>query len=128
MTKSAQTLTVNQMQWIKLQIRLAALEQKGQGLSHRFEFPDYGTVVCHVYFTEHDSNPLKDLPANDKLEIYQGWMNIGKDIIEHALEAAELPSTFVWSPALRFFLHVSNGMGSSVVHESEVQFRWPSPG
>jgi hypothetical protein len=113
-------------QWIRLHVRLAAVERGGERLVYRFDFPNDDTVICNVFYADAESNALASASENDRLEIYEGWIDVGRSIIEHALVAAELPSAFEWHPVLRFILSVSYGMGAAVVHRAEVPFQWKS--
>jgi hypothetical protein len=36
-------------QWIRLHVRLAAVERGGERLVYRFDFPNDDTVICNVF-------------------------------------------------------------------------------
>jgi hypothetical protein len=118
---------VTELQWLKLHLRLAAREQSGSRLSYRFEFfPESEVdVTCGIYYIDDDLNPMKQVSDEERIEIYEGRIALGMDIIRRALKLAELPSTFVWNPTLQFILYEECGMGGQVVHTVKTSFAWP---
>ncbi len=117
------TVNISVPHWIRTQIRLAALEQSGPKLAHRFEFPQEDTVICKVFYA--GDREISALPDAEKAEIFDGWVQIGKNIMRYALDLAELPEDVVWQTTVRFVLYESCGMGGSVIHESTIRFLWP---
>src|SRR5262249_1477300 len=118
--------TVTELQWLKIHLRLAAREQSGSRLSYRFEFPESEVdVICDIYYIDDDLNPMKQVSNEERIEIYEGRVALGMDIIRRALKLAELPRTFVWNPTLQFTLYEDCGMGGQVVHTGNRSFTWP---
>jgi len=118
-------MQITEIQWVKLHLRLAAIERSGTKLMYYFDWINDISLVCNVYFEDTETNSLTAAPPEDQLEIFQSWVDIGKSIMRYALELAELPTSFVWNPTGRFVLGVSYGMGDSKVHEAETSFSWP---
>jgi hypothetical protein len=109
--------STNILQWLKLQLRITALEESGSRLSCRFEFPAQTEqpIICRIYFTDDDSNSIKDVSQEERTEIYHGWVSFAVHVINRALVLAELPPSFVWQAPFQFVLHENHGMGSAVV-------------
>lgn len=118
---------ITEWQWLQMHLRLAALEQSGWKLNCRFDFPKNtgDSIVCSIYFTDDDSNPMGDIPEEERIEIYEGWVSFGMSVIQRAIELAELPSNLAWKPTLQFILHENCGMGTAVVHRVNKPFIWP---
>ena len=118
---------MTELQWLKIHLRLAALEQGGCRLKYRFEFSGdlNAGFTCAVYFTDDESNPMAGMPEGDRLEIYEGWVAVGMHIIRSAVESADLPVTFQWNPVVRFDLYEGYGMCSSLARTIERSFAWP---
>src|SRR5262245_37617347 len=127
MPTSSGAISLTSLQWLKMQLRLAALEQSGSRLSCRFEFhgDSVSDVTCHIYYVDVDSNPMNRISQRERAEIYEGWIAFAMEVIRKGLEQAELPLVFSWSPMLRFVLYQSEGMGGMVVHRAEAAFHWP---
>jgi hypothetical protein len=91
---------ITELQWLKMHLRLAALEQSGARLNCRFEFPDESgnNVTCRIYFTDDDSNSMKHVSQDERAEIYEGWVALATSVIHRGLELAALPRNFVWKP------------------------------
>jgi len=114
-------ISTSDMQWLKMQLRVTALEESASRLSYRFEFPEQNSqiIVCSIYFTDDDSNSIKDISQQDKAEIYQGWISCAMSLINRAFVLEELPRSFTWNGKVEFILHENYGMGSTVVQTSE---------
>jgi hypothetical protein len=72
MPDNAQTLDfrVNEVQWIKLHLRIAALEHSGPRLSYRFEFTaDLSEILCRIYFTDDEKNSISVLSPKEQEEV-----------------------------------------------------------
>lgn len=118
---------ITELQWLKIQLRLAAREHSGSRLSYRFEFFAKGEIDinCNVYYIDDDSNSMKQASDSERIEIHEGRIALGMDIISYALQLAELPRSFVWNPTLQFVLYEDSGMGGQVVYTAKRSFRWP---
>jgi hypothetical protein len=118
---------VTELQWLKMHLRLVAAEDGGQRLYYRFEFPAEAdvTFICHIYFEDDDLNSMKLISQEDRIEIYEGRVDLGLGIIRRGLELAELPGSFVWNPTIEFVLYEAYGMGGSIVHRMSKSFVWP---
>lgn len=129
MTRQPRTIPVTDLHWLKMQLRLAALEQSGARLGYRFEFHDesLSAVTCHIYYVDDDSNPMSQASQKERSEIYDGRIALAMDIVCQGLALADLPATFSWTPTMRFVLYESQGMGGAVVHRAETTFHWPEP-
>lgn len=127
MARASGAFELTEMQWIKIHVRLAALEQSGPRLQYRFEFgADLNADVnCNIYFTDDESHPLSESSPAERLEIQEGWIAVGSDILRHALELAELPPTFRWQPAVKYVLLQGYGMGGAVLRTVRRSFTWP---
>ena len=120
-----QHFSINILQWIKVQLRIVALERSGAQLSYRFSFDaDLSTIVCRVYFSDVESNPLAAVSAAEQNEIYGEWIDLGLKYIRECLDSCELPSGFSLVSTVRFILHVSEGMGAKIVEEAERSLKW----
>jgi|SRR5579859_4486464 len=120
-------LLVTDLQWLKIQLRLTALEQSGPRLNYRFEFHRDPSVdvTCDIYYIDSESNSMKKISQDERIEIYEGRVALGMDIIRRAIALAELPRSFVWTPTLQFVLHEDCGMGGLIVHTIKSSFTWP---
>lgn len=118
---------MTELQWLKMHLHLAALEQGASRFKYKFEFSAdlNASFTCAVYFTDDESNPMAGMPEEDRLEIYEGWVALGIHIIRSAAESADLPVTFQWNPVVRFDLFENYGMGSSLARTIERSFAWP---
>ena len=118
---------ITELQWLKIQLRLATREHSASRLSYRFEFSPESEVdvTCNVYYIDDDSNSMRQISPNERTEIYEGRIALGMGIIRRGLELAELPSSFVWNPTVQFILHEDCGMGGVVVHSEKKSFTWP---
>lgn len=118
---------ITEWQWLKMHLRLAALEQSGWKLNCRFDFLENrsNSIICCIYFTDDDSKPMNDISEEERVEIYEGWVSFGMSVIQRAIELAELPSNPAWKPTLKFILHENYGMGTSVVQSVNRPFIWP---
>jgi hypothetical protein len=127
MTHEIPKFPMTELQWLKIHLRMAALEHGGSRLKYRFEFPGELSIsfACAVYFTDDESNSIAGISGDDRLEIYEGWVSLGMQIIRRAVEAADLSANFQWNPVVRFELFEGYGMGSSLVRTIERSFRWP---
>src|SRR5882724_3358942 len=127
MSKDESSLLLTELQWLKIQLRITALEDNGTRLSSRFEFfDDSGSeIICRIYFIDDDSNPVSAVPAEERIEIYEGRIELATSTIRRAIEFAELPPTFKWTTTVRFLLLESYGMGSTLVYEAERTITWP---
>lgn len=127
MVRQATEIQVTELQWLKLHLRVAALEQSGSKLNCRFEFPenDKNRITCRVYFTDDESKTMENVSKEERIEIYEGWVAFATSIIQRGVELAELPRSFVWKPTLQFILHENHGMGTSIVHTVNKPFVWP---
>ncbi len=119
------SLSITEIQWVKLHLRLASLERSGTKLIYHFNWVNDTSLVCNVCFEDTEPSSLVAASPEDRLEIFQNWVDIGKSIMRYALQLAELPTSFVWNPTVLFVLDVSYGMGSSKVHEAQASFSWP---
>jgi hypothetical protein len=64
-------------QWIKLHLRTTALEHSGPRLSYRFSFvPDPSIIVCRIYFSDDESNPISAISPTDQRNIQDGWIEL----------------------------------------------------
>lgn len=118
---------ISELQWLQLHLRLAAREQSGSRLSYRFEFlvePNVD-VTCNLYYIDDESNSMKKVSQAERIEIYEGRIEFGMDVIRRALKLADLPQGFVWTPTLQFILHEECGMGGTIVHAVKKSFAWP---
>jgi hypothetical protein len=116
-----------ELQWLKLHLRLAAHEQSGSRLRYRFDFsvePDVD-VTCDIYYIDDELNSMKQTSQPERIEIYEGRIEFGMHISRRALNLAELPHDFVWTPKLQFVLHEECGMGGTIVHTEKRSFSWP---
>jgi hypothetical protein len=125
-THHATETRITELQWLKIHLRLAALEQNGSRLNCRFEFPDNDkeNITCRIYFTDDDSKTMDHVSKEERIEIYEGWVAFAMSVVQRAVELAELPPNFIWKPTLQFILHENYGMGASVVHTVERPFTW----
>jgi hypothetical protein len=68
---------VDELQWIKLQLRIAALEHSGPRLSYRFSFAaDLSEIVCRIFFTDDDKNPMSALSPSEQKKVQDGWIEL----------------------------------------------------
>jgi hypothetical protein len=112
-------------QWIKLHIRTTTLEHSGPRLSYRFSFaPDPSIIVCRIYFSDDESNPISAISPTDQRNIQDGWIELAMKNIADALESCELPVGFLLKSRVQFVLHISEGMGSKIVQEAERPLIW----
>lgn len=118
---------ITELQWLEMHLRLAALEQNGSRLNCRFEFSESDIkLTCHIYFADDDSSSMKNISEEERNEIHEGWVAFGMSVIRNALNRAELPSTFIWNPVLKFVLYESCGMGASIVQTFDRSISWPT--
>jgi hypothetical protein len=116
------------LQWISVQLRIAALEHSGVGLSYRFILAaDVSSVTCNVYFSEQAGNPIGGLSTSEQRELHEGWIDLGMQYIKDAIAACELPPGFSLAWKVRSILHFSDGMGSRIVQESTRSLKWEQP-
>lgn len=115
------TFSVTELEWLKIHLRMAALEGSGERLSYRFEFTDdlSKELACHIYFRDDDSNSIKAESDSGRQEIYEGWMSLADSIMRTAVELARLPAPFQWRPTVKYVLYESYGMGGSILHKTE---------
>jgi hypothetical protein len=127
MQDQSSKFALTEFQWLKLHLRLAAIEGGGSRLSYRFEFPEdlQTSLTCLVYFTDDESNSMTRVSATERREIYEGWMAGGVHLIRNAVELAGMPPAFQWRPKVRFELFEGYGMGGSLVHTETLTFNWP---
>jgi hypothetical protein len=121
-------LLITNLQWLKIHLRLAALEENGSRLNCRFEFPvgPDNQIICRIYFTDDASNSMKHVSQDERIEIYEGWIAFAMHVIHRGFELAEPPHSFAWKTTVRFILHENYGMGSAVVHTIDRSFSWPA--
>jgi len=96
MHKAGSSLLLTEIQWLKIQLRVTALEDRGTRLVNRFEFSDDSgsKITCRNYFIDDDSNPMSAASAEERIEIYEGRIELATSTIRRAIELAELPPTF----------------------------------
>lgn len=122
------TFRISDGQWLKVQLRLAALEQNGARLNCRFEFPGdpCEQITCHIYFTDDEVNSIKNVSPTERGEIYEGWISLATSVIRRGFELADLPNNFVCSPEVKFILYDNWGVSGSVLQTVARTFRWPT--
>lgn len=127
MAQEERSVIVKELEWLKVHLRLAALEQSGPRLQYRFDFPPdlLSTLACNIYFTDDDANSIKMKSETGRREIYDGWIVVASNIIRNALQLANLPISLRWAPTVQYILYGSYGMGSSVVYTTEQVFVRP---
>jgi hypothetical protein len=124
MAKGMMTFAVTELEWLKIHLRLAALEHSGERLSYRFDFRGdlSKELTCHIYFRDDDSNSIKAECDSGLREIYEGWMNLAGEIMRSAFQEAHLGANFHWQPNVRYILYEGYGMGSSIQYKAERVF------
>lgn len=127
MAQEKRSFIVTELEWLKVHLRLAALEQSGSRLQYRFDFPPdlSSALVCNIYFTDDDANSIKMESETGRREIYDGWIALAGNIVLSALQLANLPTNFRWVPTVQYILYEGYGMGSSVVYTTEQVFIRP---
>lgn len=85
---------LTELQWLKIRLRLAAREQSGSRLSYRFEFSAEPStdVTCYIYYTDDESNPMKQIGESERTEIYQGRVEVGMYIIRRLSDWRSCPT------------------------------------
>src|SRR3954447_1692037 len=127
MTEKTTTIRISYGQWLKVHLRLAALEQNGVKLNCKLDVPrdPREQITCHIYFSDDGVNTMRNVSPTERSQIYEGWISFGTSIIRRGFETADLPNTFMCSPEIKFILYENWGMSGAVVQTVTRTFRRP---
>jgi hypothetical protein len=114
-------------EWLKVQLRLAALEQNGARLNCRLDFPGNPReqIVCHIYFTDDDVNSIRNVSPAERIEIYEGWISFGTSVIRRGFELSDLSREISCRPEVKFVLYECGGMSAMILQTTVRSFAWP---
>jgi len=112
------SFAVSEWEWLKLQLRLHAVEYRAEIFSEYYDFKDPGKVTCKIFAKQVQEMMDKKASKTEQLEYYKDWVEGVKRNIQRTLELLPgLRKSFNMKSDLTIRIMHHYGMGGSLICE-----------
>jgi len=116
MVEKRQSFIVREWDWLKVQLRLHAVEQRAEMLSEYYDFDDPGKVVCNIFAKQVQEMVDKNAVHSEQLEYYKDWAEMVKRNLQTLLEGLPgLRKSFDVKSDLVVRIMYHGGLGGSLI-------------